>query len=221
MRRRRSGVVTQHANDVRVVILGKKGVGKSALTVRFMTKRFIGEYDSSRDETWKHMTMVDDEHVPLEIKDITGECSKEKLDLCVGVGDIFIIMYSITDEASFEYAKFVGELVQERKREDMDNTVLVGTKKDLEHLRCVKHSSGKETANELQCPFHEISIRDGYEQVDQLFQELLRRYLKKSSSQKPLVKSILKKKSRNKEHFGKTALGRKKSVHQNAVPIVE
>ena len=29
MRRRRSGVVTQHVNDIRVVILGKKGVGKS------------------------------------------------------------------------------------------------------------------------------------------------------------------------------------------------
>ena len=29
MRRRRSGVVLQHANIIRVVILGKKGVGKS------------------------------------------------------------------------------------------------------------------------------------------------------------------------------------------------
>ena len=130
-------------------------------------------------------------------------------------------MYSITDEESFEYAKSVGELVQRKKREaDIDNTVLVGTKKDLEYLRCVKYSSGQETANELQCPFHKISIRDGYEQVEKLFKELLRAYLKKGSSQKPVVKSILKKRARNKENFSKTALGRKKSVH-NSVPIVE
>jgi hypothetical protein len=33
MRRRRSAVVLQHANSVRVVILGKKGVGKSGNTI--------------------------------------------------------------------------------------------------------------------------------------------------------------------------------------------
>ena len=33
--------------SVRVVVVGGKGVGKSALTVRFLTKRYIGEYQST------------------------------------------------------------------------------------------------------------------------------------------------------------------------------
>ena len=40
---------------LRVVVVGGEGVGKSALAVRFLTKRFIGEYQESKgidnDET--------------------------------------------------------------------------------------------------------------------------------------------------------------------------
>ena len=32
---------------MRVVVMGGKGVGKSALAVRFLTKRYIGEYQST------------------------------------------------------------------------------------------------------------------------------------------------------------------------------
>ena len=185
-----------------------------------MTKRFIGEYDSSNDETWKHMALIDEEHVPLEINDTTGECSEEKLDLYVGCGDVFIIMYSITDEESLEHARYLGESVQRKKPDASENIVLVGTKADLEHLRRVDFNSAQETANDLQCLFQEISISDGYEQVEKLFQELLRRYSKKSITHKAPVKSILKKKQKSKDNFSKSSLGRKKSMH-NTVPIVE
>ena len=33
---------------VRVVVVGGKGVGKSALSVRFLTKRYIGEYQDAK-----------------------------------------------------------------------------------------------------------------------------------------------------------------------------
>ena len=129
-------------------------------------------------------------------------------------------MYSIIDNESFEYAKFLGELVQRRKSEGTDNAALVGTKKDLEHFRCVDRNYAQETANEFQCLFHEISISDGYEQVEKLFQELLRKYLKKNGGQKTPAKSILRKKTKSKDNLSKSSLGRKKSVH-NPLPIVE
>jgi GTPase SAR1 family protein len=128
-------------------------------------------------------------------------------------------MYSITDEESLEHARYLGESVQRKKPDASGNIVLVGTKADLEHLRRVDFNLAQETANDLQCLFQEISISDGYEQVEKLFQELLRRYSKKSSTQKP-VKSILKKKQKSKDNLSKASLGRKKSMH-NSVPIVE
>ena len=36
------------AECLRVVVVGWKGVGKSSLAVRFLTKRFIGEYQESK-----------------------------------------------------------------------------------------------------------------------------------------------------------------------------
>lgn len=138
----------------------------------------------------------------------------------MGCGDVFIIMYSITDEESLEHAKYLGESVQRKKPEAADNIVLVGTKADLEHLRRVDHDLAQETANDLQCLFQEISISDGYEQVEKLFQELLRRHSKKIGSHKTPVKSILKKKQKGKDNLSKSSLGRKKSIH-NSVPIVE
>jgi GTPase SAR1 family protein len=128
-------------------------------------------------------------------------------------------MYSITDEESLEHARYIGESVQRKKPDSSENIVLVGTKADLEHLRRVDFSSAQETANDLQCLFQEISISEGYEQVEKLFQELLRRYSKKSSQKAP-VKSILKKKQKSKDNLSKGSLGRKKSMH-NTVPIVE
>ena len=38
------------AENPKVVVVGDRGVGKSALTVRFLTKRFIGEYQESKGE---------------------------------------------------------------------------------------------------------------------------------------------------------------------------
>jgi GTPase SAR1 family protein len=126
-------------------------------------------------------------------------------------------MYSITDEESLEHARYLGESVQRKKPDASGNIVLVGTKADLEHLRRVDFNLAQETANDLHCLFQEISISDGYEQVEKLFQELLRRYSKKSSTQKP-VKSILKKKQKSKDNLSKASLGRKKSMH-NSVPL--
>ncbi len=44
------GVAGSDSSDlavVRLVVIGAKQVGKSALTVRYLTKRFIGEYQSN------------------------------------------------------------------------------------------------------------------------------------------------------------------------------
>ncbi|KYB25136.1 hypothetical protein TcasGA2_TC031331 [Tribolium castaneum] len=39
-----------NVNRIRVVVLGSPRVGKSAVTVRYLTKRYIGEYSSTSGE---------------------------------------------------------------------------------------------------------------------------------------------------------------------------
>ncbi|KAK3739828.1 hypothetical protein QZH41_009081 [Actinostola sp. cb2023] len=58
---------------IKLVLLGKLGVGKSAMTVRFLTKRYIGEYDPNIGSIYRHSIQMDQETVNVEILDSGGE----------------------------------------------------------------------------------------------------------------------------------------------------
>ena len=49
-------------SEVKILIVGAPGVGKSALVVRFLTKRYIGEYDHQSDTRYKNEVLVDGKH---------------------------------------------------------------------------------------------------------------------------------------------------------------
>uniref|UniRef100_A0A8C9FS39 small monomeric GTPase n=1 Tax=Pavo cristatus TaxID=9049 RepID=A0A8C9FS39_PAVCR len=48
---------------------------KLALVVRFLTKRFIWEYDPTLESTYRHQATIDDEVVSMEILDTAGQFS--------------------------------------------------------------------------------------------------------------------------------------------------
>uniref|UniRef100_A0A674I7T6 small monomeric GTPase n=1 Tax=Terrapene triunguis TaxID=2587831 RepID=A0A674I7T6_9SAUR len=62
--------------EVKLAIFGRAGVGKSALVVRFLTKRFIWEYDPTLESTYRHQATIDDEVVSMEILDTAGQVSE-------------------------------------------------------------------------------------------------------------------------------------------------
>ncbi|XP_008566181.1 PREDICTED: ras-like protein family member 12 [Galeopterus variegatus] len=55
--------------EVNLAILGRRGVGKSALTVKFLTKRFISEYDPNLEDTYSSEETVDHQPVHLRVMD--------------------------------------------------------------------------------------------------------------------------------------------------------
>ncbi|VVC94279.1 unnamed protein product [Leptidea sinapis] len=69
-------------SEVKVAVIGAPSVGKSALTVRFLTKRYIGEYDHQQESKYKHETLLDGEPILFEI-----------LDTCPKRNKIFSPMY--------------------------------------------------------------------------------------------------------------------------------
>ncbi|XP_037290549.2 ras-related and estrogen-regulated growth inhibitor isoform X1 [Rhipicephalus microplus] len=91
-------------SEVKIAVLGASGVGKSALVVRFLTKRYIGEYDHQTENRYKSEMMVDGEPVLFEILD-TCPRSEDELprDEILQWADGFMLVYSIVDRASFRY----------------------------------------------------------------------------------------------------------------------
>ncbi|KAF2367594.1 Small GTPase superfamily [Trinorchestia longiramus] len=55
--------------EVKIAVVGAPSVGKSALVVRFLTKRYIGEYDHQSEQRYRSEVIVDGEPVLFEVLD--------------------------------------------------------------------------------------------------------------------------------------------------------
>ena len=62
-------------NEIKVVVIGEGGVGKSAITIRFVQDIFLEEYDPTIEDTYRRMIKVDEIPVLFDILD-TGKFLK-------------------------------------------------------------------------------------------------------------------------------------------------
>jgi len=157
--------------------MGQDGVGKTALTVRFLTRRFIGEYDQTLETTTRHHIDIDGEYVALDILDTAGKNTEEKLENIIGYADIFLVLYSITDRNSFQEAGKIVKYIRRYRTLDSSSIIIAGTKTDLEHFRTVRETDGSRLTYSLNCGFFEISISENYGDTLNMFNDILRQYL--------------------------------------------
>jgi GTPase SAR1 family protein len=140
-------------DPIRIAVVGQAGVGKSALVVRYLTRRFIWEYDPTLECVYKHQTCIDGKPVNLEILD-TGAAYEEQdryscdLDGRLGWADGVLVVYSVTDRSSFDVAaSLVGRL-----QSDFDaSTAAVGSS-SICHSRQSSSSSTVDSSSSTSSP---------------------------------------------------------------------
>ncbi|KAM4820346.1 LOW QUALITY PROTEIN: ras-related and estrogen-regulated growth inhibitor [Thomomys bottae] len=154
----------------------KNSEGQSAwaLVVRFLTGRFIWEYDPTLESTYPHQATIDDEAVCMEILDTAGQEETSQREGHMRWGEGFALVYDVTDRGSFEEVLPLKTLLDEVKKPRAAAAVLVGNKADLGHARQVSREEGSRLAAELACGFHECSACTGEGDVAELFHELCR-----------------------------------------------
>lgn len=92
--------------EYKVVVLGSGGVGKSALTVQFVTGTFIEKYDPTIEDFYRKEIEVDSSPSVLEILDTAGtEQFASMRDLYIKNGQGFILVYSLVNQQSFQVTK--------------------------------------------------------------------------------------------------------------------
>nr|CAB3264341.1 ras-like protein 2 [Phallusia mammillata] len=173
---RRYSVNNSTAPPVRLVVLGDQNVGKSALVVRFLTKRFIGEYATGTEITYQHDLTLAGTPVTAEICDATY-CKNHQTSLkkYVGKCDAYLIVYSVCSRDSFEYACSLAHdirlsHVKSSNQNGLPPILLVGNKCDLDHYREVKRSEGERIANTLSsCYFVETSAAESFQRAEEAF----------------------------------------------------
>nr|XP_055030327.1 ras-related and estrogen-regulated growth inhibitor-like protein isoform X2 [Misgurnus anguillicaudatus] len=186
--------------DANVVVLGTDNVGKSALIVRFLTRRFIGEYGDT-ESLYTHNVVVDGREQTLNIWDAPYSQDLSPVSLTcekrVQWADGFVLVYSICDRASFNAVPRLIQTIKSNKDilgYEKIPIVIVGNKRDLHHRRTVLSEEGRLLALSADCQFYEVSAAENYHSVLVVFHGLVDRIRESRMSVKKLagIKGIVK-----------------------------
>ncbi|XP_077994183.1 ras-like protein rasD [Glandiceps talaboti] len=169
-----------------IVVLGADKVGKSALTVRFLARRFLTEYAQNLEFSYERQVSVDEGAVSVLVTDTAGlEEDSSYLKRADGV----VVVYDISKRSTLQTAKDILKIIQNENKSRPHYVTLVGNKSDLGHLRQISWSEGKQLSHEFEtigCNFVEVSAADGTTTVDTAFQGLLKRIIKSKESHSTL-----------------------------------
>ncbi|KAK7124752.1 hypothetical protein R3I94_018964 [Phoxinus phoxinus] len=167
----------QQKVEANVLLLGAENVGKSALTVRFLTRRFIGEYGDI-ESIYSHTDKIDGRDICFNIWDSlchqNGEESGYISDRQLQWTDGYILVYSICDRASFNVVRQQVQCIRQAKQKlaSTAQIIIVGNKRDLQHRRTVSSEEGRLLALSADCGFFEVSAAETYHGVLMVFHEL-------------------------------------------------
>ncbi|XP_048357455.1 ras-related and estrogen-regulated growth inhibitor-like protein [Sphaerodactylus townsendi] len=180
-------------NELKIAVLGSEGTGKSALTVRFLTKRFIGEYSSDSERIYilnilKRALLMGSNDTFENISTLCSLSPRQgKLSLTDELhwADGFVLVYDISDRTSFAFAKALLYRIREchamsSKRTSESTVVLVGNKQDLCHIREVSWDEGQKLALDCKCQFCELSAAEHSQEVVATFTKLLKNIISNS-----------------------------------------
>ncbi|KAG0716934.1 GTP-binding protein Rit1 [Chionoecetes opilio] len=162
----------------RIVVLGEGGVGKSALTLQFVSHNFLEYHDPTIEDAYQRQAVIDGEPALLDILDTAGQIEftamREQYMRC---GEGFLICYSLTDRRSFEEVAGYKKLITKVRAADNIPIVLVGNKVDLDD-RKVTTEEGQALAQAMGCHFFETSAALRHF-VDDAFHMLVREIRKR------------------------------------------
>ncbi|KAF3697688.1 Ras-like protein family member 11A-like [Channa argus] len=176
---------------VKIVVLGASNVGKTgmdrsmgvgaALIVRFLTKRFIGDYEANTGALYSRKVTLDGEEVSLQIQDTPcvalqddaeGLYCQEQINRSIYWADGYVLVFSITDHNSYQTIQPLYQHVRRIHPSGNIPVILVGNKSDLLRARQVPADEGETLAASLGGVYFEASARENHEGVHTAFLHL-------------------------------------------------
>ncbi|XP_041074031.1 ras-like protein family member 12 [Polyodon spathula] len=163
-------------NECNIAVLGCRGSGKSALTVKFLTKRFISEYDPNLEDTYTSEEIVDQQLVLLKVMDTADQDGPVNCERYLNWANAFIVVYSIENRRSFEACRLYLDIVSIHTKGVQQEypVILLGNKLDMERYRQVSKSDGLSLASKYGCLFYEVSACLDFDSVQRVFHKAAR-----------------------------------------------
>jgi len=166
--------------EFNTVVFGAGGVGKSALTVRFVKDVFVTNYDPTIEEAYQRVMEVDGSLYSLEILDTAGaEQFRALNDMYIKNGRGFVLVFSLTQESSLREIEHLRQQIFRVKGGERNiPMVVIGTKLDLAAEREVSKETMMGYAVRWGVPFYETSakrdwnVRAGFEDLVRQMRDL-------------------------------------------------
>ncbi|XP_070499963.1 ras-like protein 2 [Chironomus tepperi] len=170
----------------KLVVVGSGGVGKSCITIQFIQSYFCSDYDPTIEDSYTKRLVIDDVPAKLDILDTAGQEEFSAMrEQYMRSGEGFLLVFSVTDYASFEEIyKFHRQILRVKDRDEFP-MLMVGNKSDLEAQRVVSIDKAQELSRQLKIPYLECSAKVRIN-VDQAFTELVRIVRRFQESERPL-----------------------------------
>lgn len=184
--------------EMNFLILGMDGVGKTALIVRYITKRFIGDYDPYSEAMYTANTIIDGKPTTLRIIDTVGVDETEKREEQILWADGFILVFSLTDPTSFETLRRIKQYVLRVRKESKVPMIILANKSDLNHARRISPFEARSLAADCHCQLYEVSASESCPSVISAFNALTRE-VKYVQKKKEKLKKVLQRPSVSKK----------------------
>jgi len=162
------------AFEYKIVVVGSGAVGKSALTLRFISGHFVEKYDPTVEDFYRKQVDVDNHSCMLEIFDTAGQEEYSALrDQFMSSGQGYVLVYSVISVQSFDQVEKLRRAIIQTKEDESSPIVLIGNKIDLVNERSVSTDEGRALGKKFGVPFLEVSAKENIH-VDDIFVELIR-----------------------------------------------
>ena len=132
----------------KVIMVGTGGVGKSALTLRFMYDEFVEDYEPTKADSYRKKVTLDGAECQIDILDTAGQESYAVVqDSYYRSGEGFLCVFSIDNRESFSCMNEFREQILRVKVDSQTPMILVGNKADLEDRRDISQSEAEELSS--------------------------------------------------------------------------
>ena len=166
-------------NQIKVIVLGSPGVGKTALITRYKTRKFIQNIPSTSGSNFVTITkIIDNKKYILNFWDTAGqEKYKSLTQSFTKNAKIVLLIYSIVDKKSLQDLDVWLNLVKERNGKKGYSLGIAANKSDLLEQSEVDDEEGKKYAEKEKAIWKLTSALEENKGIDELVDELLNNYI--------------------------------------------
>ena len=166
--------------ELKMILLGESGVGKTSIIKRYLNDFFDKNESSTLSMSYVGKTVeINNQKIILNIWDTIGQEKYRSISkLFLNETKIVILVYSITSKTSFNELEYWYNLYKEVLGEE---TILgiAGNKVDLYLDQEISDDEGKQYADKCGAIFALLSAKENKNTIDSFIDELVKAYLNK------------------------------------------